>query len=224
MTDTTTYVLLIRHGENDWVGTDRLAGRTPGVHLNDKGRSQAAQLAGLLQNQPIQAIYSSPLERCMETARPLGHQLGVPVQPEAGIMEVDYGAWQGGALKELSATPEWQMVQHYPSQFRFPGGETLHESQTRAVDAINRLAANHDGATIALFSHGDIIRTSLAHYLGVPLDLFQRIAIHTASISAIGFFNGRPMVLAINYLAELPVFASKREAPQDETEEYGETQ
>jgi probable phosphoglycerate mutase len=221
MTDTTTYVLLIRHGENDWVGTNRLAGRTPGVHLNDKGRSQAAQLAALLQNQPIRAIYSSPLERCMETARPLGHQLGVPVQPEAGIIEVDYGAWQGGALKELSAKPEWQMVQHYPSQYRFPEGETLHEAQTRAVAAINRLAADHSGAAIALFSHGDIIRTSLAHYLGVPLDLFQRIAVHTASISAIGFFNGRPMVLAINHLAEIPVFASKQEAPQDETEETG---
>ena len=221
MTDTTTYVLLIRHGENDWVGTNRLAGRTPGVHLNDKGRSQAAQLAALLQNQPIRAIYSSPLERCMETARPLGHQLGVPVQPEAGIIEVDYGAWQGGALKELSAKPEWQMVQHYPSQYRFPEGETLHEAQTRAVAAINRLAADHSGAAIALFSHGDIIRTSLAHYLGVPLDLFQRIAVHTASISAIGFFNGRPMVLAINHLAEIPVFASRQVAPQDETEETG---
>ena len=221
MTDTTTYVLLIRHGENDWVGTNRLAGRTPGVHLNDKGRSQAAQLAALLQNQPIRAIYSSPLERCMETARPLGHQLGVPVQPEAGILEVDYGAWQGGALKELSAKPEWQMVQHYPSQYRFPEGETLHEAQTRAVAAINRLAADHSGAAIALFSHGDIIRTSLAHYLGVPLDLFQRIAVHTASISAIGFFNGRPIVLAINHLAEIPVFASRLVAPQDETEETG---
>ncbi|MCB9138282.1 MAG: MSMEG_4193 family putative phosphomutase [Caldilineaceae bacterium] len=211
-----TYVFLVRHGENDWVGSNRLAGRTPGVHLNAKGRDQADKLADLLQGQPIRAIYSSPMERCMETAQPLARRLEQIVEPEAGIVEIDYGAWQGGALKELSATPEWQMVQHYPSQFRFPDGETLHEAQMRAVTTINRRAQQHAGGAIALFSHGDIIRTSLAHYLGVPLDLFQRIIISTASVSVIGFFNNRPAVLAVNYLTALPNLEPKPPTTDDQ--------
>src|SRR5262245_8781212 len=99
MTASTTYLLLIRHGENDWVGKNRLAGRTNGVHLNDKGREQSSQLADLLKNQPISAIYSSPLERCLQTAEAIAGALSLPVYHEAGLLEVDYGEWQGGDLK-----------------------------------------------------------------------------------------------------------------------------
>jgi probable phosphomutase (TIGR03848 family) len=204
MTSSASYILLIRHGENDWVGTNRLAGRTPSVHLNEKGRQQANTLAELLRKQPIAALYSSPLVRCMETAQPLAQRLDLPVIEETGILEVDYGTWRGGELKELSNTPDWQKVQHYPSLFRFPGGETLREVQARAVGAIERLAERHANQVIALFSHGDVIRTTLAHFLGVPLDLFQRVIINTASISVIGISDGRPMVMSMNYLAELP--------------------
>src|SRR5436190_24049812 len=133
-----TYLLLIRHGENDWVGTDRLAGRTPDVHLNEKGRQQAANLATLLAKQPIVAIYSSPLERCLETAQPLAALLNQIISAEPGLLEVDYGEWRGAHLKELSQLPEWQMVQHFPSVFRFPGGETLREVQSRAVETLER--------------------------------------------------------------------------------------
>ncbi len=204
MGHTTTYLLLMRHGENDWVGTNRLAGRTPGVHLNEKGRQQAEALADLLSQQPITAVYSSPLVRCVETAEPLATRLNLPLQEEAGIIEVDYGSWQGAELKELAATPEWQKVQHYPSHFRFPGGETLREVQARAVSTIEALVERHPDQVIALFSHGDVLRTTLAHFLGVPLDLFQRIIVSTASISVIGFVDGRPMVLGVNHLTEMP--------------------
>jgi len=217
----TTYVLLIRHGENDWVGTNRLAGRTPEVHLNDKGREQSAALAAQLAGQPIAAIYSSPLERCMETAQPLAAALGCPLRAEPGVIEVDYGEWRGGDLKELSQLPEWQMVQHFTSAFRFPGGETLHEVQSRAVWAIERLVAAHPNQQEAVFSHGDVIRTLLAHYAGVPLDLFQRIQISTASVSVLGFFGGRPALLGMNMAAELPVYAVKppaEEAPPTQTQ------
>ena len=203
---TTTFILLIRHGENEYVATHKLAGRTPGVRLNEKGCQQAQALAGYLADQPLDAIYSSPLDRCLETAEPLAGRRGLALAVEPGLVEVDYGSWQGADLRELSKLPEWSQVQHYPSVFRFPGGETLREVQSRAVGAIERLRTLHEGQVLALFSHGDIIRTALAHYLGVPIDLFQRLAIATASVSVLGFFDGRPMVLAVNYLAELPKF------------------
>jgi probable phosphoglycerate mutase len=133
------------------------------------------------------------------------------VQQEPDLLEVDYGEWQGGDLKELAKTPEWNSVQHFPSTFRFPGGETLHQTQSRAVWAIDRIVEAHPNELVALFSHGDVIRTTLAHYMGTPLDLFQRIVINTASISALAFHNGRPMVLFTNYTAELPKFEWKQE-------------
>ncbi len=209
MSSSTTYFLLIRHGENDWVGTDRLAGRTPGVHLNEKGQQQAQALVQFLQQQPLAAIYSSPLERCLQTAQPLAVERNLPVVAEEGILEVDYGEWRGGNLKDLAKLPAWQQVQHYPSTFRFPGGETLREVQSRAVDTIERLRDAHPNAVVALFSHGDVIRTTIAHYMGTPLDLFQRVIISTASVSLLAFFDQRPVVLGFNQLAALPVLEIK---------------
>jgi probable phosphomutase (TIGR03848 family) len=207
----TTYVLLIRHGENEYVTTHRLAGRTPGVSLNDKGRNQAEALVRYLEGQPIDVVYSSPLDRCLETAEPLAGARGLPVRHERGVVEVDYGGWQGADLRELSKLPAWHEVQHFPSLFRFPDGETLREVQARAVGTIERLVDLHPDQIVALFSHGDIIRTTLAHYLGIPLDLFQRIAIGTASVSILAFHNRRPIVLGVNFTAELPKLEIKRD-------------
>ncbi|GIV76353.1 MSMEG_4193 family putative phosphomutase [Litorilinea aerophila] len=218
MREPTTYILLIRHGENDWVGSNRLAGRTPGVHLNERGRQQVQQLIELLSRQPVSAIYSSPLERCLETAQPVAEALGLPVITEEAVQEVDYGDWQGGELKALSQTPEWSLVQHHPSSFRFPGGESLREVQFRAVTAIERMRERHPNQLVAVFSHGDVIRTSLAHYMGTPLDLFQRIGIGTASISGLAFHGARPMVLFVNYHAELPRLEFKSEEATQEAE------
>src|SRR5690606_25111738 len=148
-----TYILLVRHGENEWVSSGKLAGRTPGVHLNDKGKAQAAQLADYLRKQPIEAIYSSPLVRCIETAAPLAEALEMPLNAEVGGLEVDYGAWHGIELKEATRKPEWQMVQHYPSAFRLPDGETLREVQQRAVGAIEEIVARHPNQVVAIFSH-----------------------------------------------------------------------
>jgi probable phosphoglycerate mutase len=221
----TTYVLLIRHGENEYVTTHRLAGRTPGVRLNERGCQQAQDLVGYLSEQPVDVVYSSPLERCVQTAEPLAAQRGMPLAIEPGVIEVDYGEWQGADLRELSKLPEWGQVQHYPSVFRFPGGETLREVQSRGVSAIEQLRAGHPNQIVAVFSHGDIIRTVLAHYLGVPLDLFQRIAIATASVSVLGFFDGRPMVLGMNYVADpLRVEIKKPQDPPPDGQQSGEAQ
>lgn len=218
MSQPTTYVLLIRHGENDWVGTDRLAGRSPGVHLNDKGRQQAQELAQLLQQQPIAAIYSSPLDRCVQTAQPLADALSLPVTVEPGVLEVDYGGWQAGHLKELAKLPEWHLVQHYPSTFRFPQGETLREVQSRALSAIERIRDAHPNQVVAIFSHGDVIRTTMAHYLGTPLDLFQRVIISTASISTLAFFGQVPSVLGVNYRPTLGKLEIKIESESAESD------
>lgn len=201
---TTTILLLVRHGENDWVGTNRLAGRTPGVHLNEKGRQQAQALAVRFKEQPIAAVYSSPLERCVETAQPVADVLHLPLQIEEGVQEADFGEWQGQALKELAELPAWHLVQYHPSVFRFPHGESMRNMQFRAVSALERIAQQHPDQIVAVFSHSDVIRTCMAHYLGTPLDLFQRIAISTASVSAVAFHDQKPMVLFVNHAAELP--------------------
>lgn len=212
---TTTYVLLIRHGENDWVGQNRLAGRTPDVHLNDTGRSQSQRIAEALADYELSAIYSSPMERCLETAQPVAESHSLSVSEEPGVLEVDYGGWQGGSLSELSKTSEWQLVQHAPSSFRFPNGETLFEVQVRAVEATERIRRNHPDQIVAIFSHGDVIRTVLAHFLGIPFDLFQRVIISTASISAIAFHGPVARVLFTNHMTELPKFEFKQEEETD---------
>jgi len=224
MEKSTTYILLIRHGENDWVGTDRLAGRTPEVHLNEKGRQQAANLAPLLAKQPIAAIYSSPLERCIETAQPLAQVLNQTIFTEPDLLEVDYGEWRGAHLKELSKLPEWQMVQHFPSTFRFPGGETLREVQNRAIQALERICVQHPNQVIAVFSHADLIRLCVANYMGTPLDLFQRVVVNTASVSTFVFHNMMPMVLSVNYVAEMPILEIKKEQAENESKDEGPDQ
>jgi broad specificity phosphatase PhoE len=134
------------------------------------------------------------------------------IQHADGLVEVDYGDWRGANLKELGQLPAWKMVQHFPSTFRFPNGETLREVQVRAVNAIEQIRLRHPNQVIALYSHGDVIRTTLAHYLGAPLDLFQRIVVSTASISIVSFVNDMPMVLGVNYLSNLPILEIKEQA------------
>jgi len=200
-----TYLFLIRHGENEWTERGALAGRTPSVSLNEKGKEQAEQVAERLKVQPFSAIYSSPLLRCLESAQPLAAALNLPVTVEPGILEVDYGEWRGGELKELGKRPEWRLVQIYPGGFRFPGGETLREVQNRVITTLERIRTEHAGEVIAVYAHGDVLRTSLAYYLGTPLDLFQRIQISTASISVVAFHRFGPSILAMNDSGGFPV-------------------
>jgi probable phosphomutase (TIGR03848 family) len=214
-----TTILLIRHGENSMVGK-RLAGRLPGVHLNENGKKQAEQLAQLLCNAPIKAIYSSPLERAVETAEPLAQALGLPVQIAPGLVELEYGDWQGRTLKQLSRRKLWKVVQEKPSEMQFPRGESFIAVQQRAVAEIERITAENDEKDlVACFSHGDIIRLLVAHYLGVPLDLFQRVASSTASISVIHLDkNGRPHVAHVNQVLSLEFKQEKPDPAGGNTE------
>jgi probable phosphoglycerate mutase len=192
-----TDVLLIRHATNDWVG-DRLAGWTPGVHLNEQGRGQAAALAERLAAWPIQAIYSSPLERAVETAQAVAAGRSLEIAIEDGVGESRYGDWTGQSIKELAKAPEWMQVQFTPGLARFPNGESLGEMQARAVAAVERLRRLHPGAVIAIFSHADVIKAVAAYYAGVPFDLFQRLVIDTASVTWLHFTPHGPRLLRLN--------------------------
>lgn len=201
-------ILLVRHGENDLVSR-RMAGRLPGVHLNEKGRSQAAELAQRLAGLPIKAIYSSPLERAWQTATPLAERLGLGVERLSWLQEVDYGEWQGRTFGQLRRRKLWQTVHQAPAEVRFPGGESLAEAQARIVDGLTDLAAaNPPEALLACFTHGDMIRLAVVHYLNMGLNDIQRLSIHTASISALSLDHGRAQLLCYNQVlsieAQLP--------------------
>lgn len=193
-----TQLFLIRHGENDYTRTGRLAGWTPGVGLNEIGRRQALALAEKLKAVPLVAIYSSPLERARETAAPLAEAKKLEVQIVAGLGEVRYGQWQGKSLKRLARTRLWRTVQGLPSAMQFPEGETFRSVQSRAVDAVEALVRTHPKDPIAVFSHGDVIKLVVAHYLGLPLDLFQRLMIATASITILRLGQGQPALIKLN--------------------------
>jgi probable phosphoglycerate mutase len=204
MSEQIVRVLLIRHASNDFIRTGKLACRTPEVHLNERGRAEAEALAERLAGAPIKAIYSSPLERACETAEFVAARHHLPIQMVPGVMETDCGEWQGQAIEELAKTDLWRQIKIYPSSFRFPGGESFAEIQARMVNAIDALRAGHPGELIAVFSHADPIKTAIAFYAGIPLDLFQRIAISPASISEIAFGQYSPHIQRINDGAHLP--------------------
>lgn len=179
-------LLLIRHGENDYVKTGKLAGRIPGVHLNEKGRKQAQALGEALTEVPLKAVYSSPLERAMETAQPIAESHKLTILQERDLMDTDIGKWQGRSLAALRLTKAWKVVQSAPSRFRFPEGESFLDAQTRYVDALERIIAKHKPQdVVAVVFHADPIKLAVAHLLGMPLDHFQRLGCDTGSLTAL---------------------------------------
>ena len=192
-------VILVRHGENDWVTKHRLAGWIEGVHLNENGRSQAKDAAKRLAKLPIKSIYSSPVTRCVETAEYIAKSHKLNIIEIADVGEVRYGDWEGKKIEKLASKPEWHAVQHYPSRFQFPKGEALREVQFRAIQAIEALNTKHEDDNIVVVSHADLIKLVLAHYLGVHIDLFQRIVISPASVSVLALMNnGVVRVVRVN--------------------------
>ena len=171
-----TTLLLVRHGHTDAAGK-RLTGRAPGVHLNELGRRQAERLVERLEGVRIDAIVSSPLERCRETAAPLAKARGRAVDVGRAWIEVGYGEWTGRSISQLRRTKLWRRVMFAPSNVRFPGGESLLEVQGRAVDATLDIAARHARGTVVVVSHADVIRLLVAHVAGMHADHLQRLSI-----------------------------------------------
>ncbi|GAA3682744.1 histidine phosphatase family protein [Nocardioides ginsengisoli] len=202
-------LLLVRHGRTTANASGILAGRTPGVRLDERGLEQAARAAERIAAVPLTALVTSPQERCRQTAKALGdsqRDAGHPVvkaATEKALAECDYGEWQGRPIKELLKEPLWKTVQHQPSAAVFPGGESMVAMQHRAVAAVRRLdaaiTAEHGPEAVwVAVSHGDIIKSVIADALGMHLDLFQRISVDPASVSVIRYAPDRPYVLASN--------------------------
>jgi probable phosphomutase (TIGR03848 family) len=198
-------VLLVRHGRTDANVRGVLAGRTPGVLLDDVGHGQAARTAERLAVVPLAAIVTSPLERCRQTSDALlARQDGAPtLTVDDALTECGYGDWQGRSLADLAREPLWATVQSYPSAVTFPGGESLAGMQARAVSAVRAHDAAVErehgaGAVWAAVSHGDVIKAVLADALGLHLDLFQRLDVGPASVSIVQYGPGRPRVVTTN--------------------------
>jgi probable phosphomutase (TIGR03848 family) len=217
-------VILVRHGRTTANATGLLAGRTPGIRLDQIGEDQAIVAGSRLAAVPLAGVVSSPLERCRQTAQLiLDRQPGGPVTPvDDDLTECDYGDWQGRTLTELAAEALWPVVQNQPSAVTFPNGESMAAMQARSVAAIRRhdaaFEAEHGpGAVWVAVSHGDIIKSVLADAYGMHLDLFQRINVGPASISIVRYGSNRPMVLATNTeagdLAWLAASAPTADAP-----------
>ncbi|MCU1574695.1 MAG: phosphoglycerate mutase [Micrococcaceae bacterium] len=197
-----TLLLLVRHGQTPTTGLV-LPGRAPGLHLSDAGRLQAERVAERLSGLPVDVISSSPLERARETAEPTAIRTGLEVNLNPGLLECDFGEWTGAALADLYPLPQWQSVQHSPASFRFPGGESFQQMQSRIVEALEELCTAHAGGVVVCFSHADPIKAAVAHALGTHLDLFQRIVINPGSVSAISYVPGQsPAVLTVNSTLE----------------------
>ncbi|MDE0195828.1 MAG: MSMEG_4193 family putative phosphomutase [bacterium] len=191
-------VLLVRHGLTATTGTV-LPGRAPGLHLSEAGRSEAEAAAariGALGG--VRAVYASPLERAAETAAPIARATGRRVRTVEGLNECDFGAWTGRKLAELRRLAAWRQVQHTPSAFRFPGGESFAEMQTRICDTLGQLAARHRGGAIVAVSHADPIKAAVAQAVGTPLDLFQRLVVSPCSVTVIAYGGDGPVVLTVN--------------------------
>ncbi|MCH7789489.1 MAG: MSMEG_4193 family putative phosphomutase [Acidobacteria bacterium] len=193
-----TNVILVRHGKTPTTGSV-LPGRAPGLHLADSGREQAEAVAQRIAEWgKIGAIYASPMERTRETAAPIAKATGLRVRTSKGLIECDFGDWTGRKLSDLRRLKSWKTVQHSPSSFRFPSGESFTEMQARITEQIAALVARHPGETIVAVSHADPIKAAVAHAAGTHLDLFQRYLISPCSLSAISYSQAGPFVLTIN--------------------------
>jgi len=197
-----TLILFVRHGQTPTTGKV-LPGRAAGLHLAEAGTAQAEAAAARIAAAfpKAAAVYCSPLERTRETAAPIAKALGLKASVDRGLIECDFGDWTGAELKGLAKLPEWKTVQRYPSGFRFPGGESFAEMQTRMVSAVGRLVAAHPGETVVAVSHADPIKAAVNQALGAHLDLFQRVVISPCSISAVAYSPLGPTVLTVNSIA-----------------------
>ena len=222
-------LILVRHGRTNANSSGVLAGRSPGVRLDEAGEQQSARAAERLAALPLKAVVSSPLERCRQTAQAIARlqPAGTKVQREKDIVEVDYGEWTSGELKTLAKEPLWKVVQSHPAGATFPGGESLAAMSARSVAAVRRwdarITEEHGPEGVwAAVSHGDVIKAVLADALGMHLDAFQRIVVDPAAVSVVRYTSGRPFVLTMNshegdlsHLQSKPAKGRRRKASSD---------
>lgn len=215
-------LILVRHGRSTANTSGVLAGRTPGVALDERGAAQAVALPGRLAELPIAEVVTSPLQRCQETIRPLLEaRPDLRAHAEERISECDYGDWSGRKLVELMDEPLMQVVQAHPSAAAFPGGESMRAMQTRAAEAVRewnaRVEADHGADAVYLMcSHGDIIKSLVADALGLHLDLFQRVSVDPCSITAIRYTRLRPFLVRLGDTGDFAALVPREEPPGED--------
>ncbi|WP_175411573.1 histidine phosphatase family protein [Streptomyces sp. TRM64462] len=202
-------LILVRHGRSTANTSGLLAGRTPGVSLDEHGTAQASALPARLAGVPLAAAVTSPLQRCHETLAPLlAARPGLTLHTDERINECDYGDWSGRKLAELADEPLMAVVQQHPSAAVFPGGESMRGMQARAVEAVRdwnaRIEAEHgEDAVYLMCSHGDIIKSIVADALGLHLDQFQRVHVDPCSVTAVRYTRLRPFLLRLGDTGDL---------------------
>jgi broad specificity phosphatase PhoE len=196
-----TTFYLVRHAERTG-DVNTLVGRAEGIGLTGAGRGYARQLGRYLKSEPIEHIFSSPLERARETAAELTAALGLEVKISGALTEIEYGEWTGRNFFELASAPRWRQFNCFRGGMRIPGGEMMIEVQTRIVGELVHLAEKFPDAAIALVSHGDPIRAAIGYFLGMPLDFYSRLDVTVGSVSILCLdkwgarltrFNDRPL-------------------------------
>ena len=192
-----TTVFLVRHGAHDLLG-HRVAGRMPGVSLNGEGREQARRAGERLRREGVAALYASPLDRARETAAPIGAALGLPVGEAPGLTELDYGTWTGAALADLDGDPAWRAWNEDRAASRIPGGETMGEVADRACAAIEAWRLSHPGATVAVATHGDVVKAVLCRILGLSFDRVHAFEVAPGSLTSLVAWEGGAKLLTLN--------------------------
>jgi len=175
-----------------------------GVSLSEAGRDQARQLAACLAGRSIAAVVSSPLERARQTAEPIAAAVGLEVAIDPGLNEIDFGAWTGQAFRDLDGLPEWDAWNSFRSTARCPGGETMLQAQGRALATVSRLREAHQDGEVVLVGHQDVLKAVLAHFLAVPLDLLQRIALDPARRAVVTLLPADVRVDGLNLPPYIP--------------------
>ena len=192
-----TTFYLVRHGVTSHTA-HRLSGRLEGVHLSKEGIAEAEAAAHSLEAVKFRAVFSSPIDRTLETARIIAARQGLEVEVRDGLMEVDYGTWTNRSYKAVARTKLWSKVQRWPSGARFPAGESLREVQQRALNELDTIRSEHPRGIVCCVTHAEVIRLVLADYLGIHMDMFQRIVVGPASTTVVTVGDDGPRVVAVN--------------------------
>ncbi len=201
-----THFILIRHGETEWNKSERFRGRSD-IGLNETGLAQAQRIATWFAERKIDAIYSSPLPRALETAAPLAAMHNLQVEPSADLLDIDYGGWEGISAEEAQVkNPElWEAWMKSPGRVRFPGGESIRQVRNRIENALRALSEDHLGETIALVSHRITCHVILCYVLGLPNDALWRVKQDLACINKFKERDGQFTVSLVNSTAHLDV-------------------
>lgn len=189
---------MIRHASTNSLG-QYLSGRQPGISLNERGIIESRQLCENLSGLPIKAVYSSPLERALETAVPLTKLFNLSTIVCEGLDEIDFGSWTNRAFKDLESEPKFRFFNSFRSFTRIPDGETMSEAQLRIVLVLQDLTLLHPEQTIALITHSDLIKSAIAYFSGMPLDMMQRLEISPASVSIIELYQDTAKICLVNH-------------------------